>query len=313
MIGPSSSSSSVAPPTLTSSITATTTTAATTSMRPGKLSMLLWAYAIVDPCDHPPGWEGPRRTERPLMRTSTISPSSHSLSYTSSYEHASDNDNFVTFVEFPTDNDDDDDDVDSFPLSYLSVIRKGRVGRRRKFSKHNNEDDNCGRRALSRKYEDNVGRMFESAALALCRHSGDGVDWSEALLLSSPSLTTTLMRGCSWGELSNIAWSYATRGSCGTPGAASMMMFLANEATSQILSSVADPVRGDGKLANFDAYREFVATAAIVTSSLSTLDQSPKFELDLMAECAHDGNVRARGGRRLRTRRRRIKSTNMYK
>ena len=125
MIGLSSSSSSVAPPTSTSSITATTTTTATTSMRPGKLSMLLWAYAIVDPRDRPPGWEGPRRTERPLMQTSTILPSLHSSSYTSSYEHASDNDDFVTFVEFPADDDDDDDDVDSFPSSYSS---SGRVG-----------------------------------------------------------------------------------------------------------------------------------------------------------------------------------------
>ncbi len=116
-----------------SSITATTTMTATTSMRPGKLSMLLWAYTIVDPHDRLPGWEGPRRTERPLMRTSRISPSLHLSSYTSSYEHASDNDDFMTFVEFPADddddddddNDDDDDDVDSFSSSYSS---SGRVG-----------------------------------------------------------------------------------------------------------------------------------------------------------------------------------------
>jgi hypothetical protein len=43
----------------------------------------------------------------------------------SSYEHASDNDNFVTFVEFPADDNDDDNDVNSFPLSYSS---SGRVG-----------------------------------------------------------------------------------------------------------------------------------------------------------------------------------------
>ena len=68
--------------------------------------------------------------------------------------------------------------------------------------------------------------------LALCRHSRDGVDWSGASLLSLPLLMMTLMGGCSWGELSNVAWSYATRGSCGMPGAGSMMVFLANEATS---------------------------------------------------------------------------------
>ena len=48
--------------------------------------------------------------------------SSHSSSYTMSYEHASNYENFVTFVEFSADEDDkdNDDDVDSFPLSYLS-------------------------------------------------------------------------------------------------------------------------------------------------------------------------------------------------
>ncbi len=57
--------------------------------------------------------------------------------------------------------------------------------------------------------------------------------------------------GCSWGELSNVAWSYATRGLCGMPGVGLMMMFLANEATSQILSSVADRIWGDGEVGKF--------------------------------------------------------------
>ncbi len=61
----------------------------------------------------------------------------------------------------------------------------------------------------------------------------------------------TLMGGCLWGELLNVAWSYATHGSCGRPGAGSMMMFLANEATSRILLSVADRVRGDGEVGEF--------------------------------------------------------------
>jgi hypothetical protein len=59
------------------------------------------------------------------MRTLTILPLLHSSSYTSSYEHASDNDNFVTFIKFPADDDNDNDDIDSFPSSYLS---SGRVG-----------------------------------------------------------------------------------------------------------------------------------------------------------------------------------------
>ena len=70
------------------------------------------------------------------------------------------------------------------------------------------------------------------------------------------------------------------------------------------------PCGGDDSI---HVYCEVVAIAAVVTSASSTSDQSPNFELDLMAECAHDGDVRARGERRLHTCRRRIKSTNMYK
>ena len=67
---------------------------------------------------------------------------------------------------------------------------------------------------------------------------------------------------------------------------------------SQVESSCPSPITSGGlaKLVNFDAYRKVVATAAIVTSSSSMSDQSPKFELDSMAECMHNDDVRARGG-----------------
>jgi hypothetical protein len=35
---------------------------------------------------------------------------------------------------------------------------------------------------------------------------------------SSAGRTTTLMGGCMWGELSNVTWSYAARGTCGPGG-----------------------------------------------------------------------------------------------
>ena len=35
---------------------------------------------------------------------------------------------------------------------------------------------------------------------------------------SSAGRTTTLMGGCTWGELSNVAWSYAAQGACGPGG-----------------------------------------------------------------------------------------------
>ncbi len=64
---------------------------------------------------------------------------------------------------------------------------------------------------------------------------------------SSAGRTTTLMGGCTWGELSNVAWSYAARGACGPGGAAvSMMTNLVGEATRQMIAWR----RGEGTAAN---------------------------------------------------------------
>ena len=55
------------------------------------------------------------------------------------------------------------------------------------------------------------------------------------------------MGGCTWGELSNVAWSYAARGACGPGGAAvSMMTNLVGEAMRRMIAWR----RGDGAAAN---------------------------------------------------------------
>ncbi|KAL3816568.1 hypothetical protein ACHAXA_003808 [Cyclostephanos tholiformis] len=89
--------------------------------------------------------------------------------------------------------------------------------------------------------------MFDAAAIALCRHSGGGGDEKGRARgrTTSSTTTTTLMGDCTWSELSNVAWSYATRGACGTGEGGSMMTTLANEATRRIVSSIADRVGGD--------------------------------------------------------------------
>ena len=63
---------------------------------------------------------------------------------------------------------------------------------------------------------------------------------------SSAGRTTTLMGGCTWGELSNVAWSYAARGMCGPGGAALLMMTnLVGEVTRRMIAWH----RGDGTTA----------------------------------------------------------------
>ena len=182
-------------------------------LRPGGLSMLLWAYAIVMPRDRPTGWERPHRVERPqggaptgavVGRAAAVLFVDGAIRSDVGWEEEEDrrirrrkendiNVDFVAFVQFESA---DDDDLVGFP----------------------SDEDNDG-------------------AVRCLGADGD----------SSAGRTTTLMGGCTWGELLNVAWSYAARGACGPGGAAvSMMTNLVGEATRRMIAWR----RGDGAAAN---------------------------------------------------------------
>jgi hypothetical protein len=194
-------------------------------LRPGELSMLLWAYAIVMPRDRPPGWERPRRVERPPARSSVLPPPSTSSSM-APFDRMSGgrvvgrddeiDDDFVTFVQFGSA---EDGDSGEFPSD-------------------GDLDDAVGCRGVDD--DSSAGRMFDAAAIALCRPAGGGGRAGTSTSTSTSTSTTTkttLMEGCTWGELSNVAWSYAARGACGPGGAAvSMMTNLAGEATRRMIA-----------------------------------------------------------------------------
>jgi len=176
---------------------------------PGELSMLLWAYAIVMPRDRPTGWERPHRVERPPARSSVVPPPSISSSM-APFDRMSEGRR--RRIEGSVVGRDDDIDVDFVAfVQFESADDDDSVG-------FPSDDDNNGA----------VGRL--------------GADGD-----SSAGRTTTLMGACTWGELSNVAWSYAARGACGPGGAAvSMMTNLVGEATRRMIAWR----RGDGAAAN---------------------------------------------------------------
>ena len=71
-------------------------------------------------------------------------------------------------------------------------------------------------------------RLFDTAALLFCQGQGS------AVLQSSNNEQPLLLQQCSWNELSNIAWSYATRGAYNSPQGEAMVTFFAREATRRI-------------------------------------------------------------------------------
>ncbi|KAL9183967.1 hypothetical protein ACHAXT_002053 [Thalassiosira profunda] len=72
-----------------------------------------------------------------------------------------------------------------------------------------------------------TSKLFDAAAIAFCQGEGSAVS-------SKGDRSTTLLKQCTWSELSNIAWSYAARGAYGTREGEAMMTFFAREATRRI-------------------------------------------------------------------------------
>lgn len=100
-------------------------------------------------------------------------------------------------------------------------------------------DDNGSSSQSGSEYDDDVApdqphdsitsRLFDAAAIAFCQGEGAAVKES-----AKGSERMTLLKECTWNELSNIAWSFATRGAYGTKKSEAMMAFFAKEATRRI-------------------------------------------------------------------------------
>ncbi|KAL7534076.1 hypothetical protein ACHAWF_004712 [Thalassiosira exigua] len=152
-------------------------------VRPGELSMLLWAYAAARPRDRPPGWETPRRVERPAGAGARPS------------NAGADEADFVTFVELD-DSSSSSEGESSAPAEPL----------------------------------DPTSRLFDAAARAFCRGEGAAV----ARRNDDVAEETTLLRNCTWNELSTIAHSFASRGACASREGEATLSFLAREATRRL-------------------------------------------------------------------------------
>ena len=76
-----------------------------------------------------------------------------------------------------------------------------------------------------------TGQLFDAAAIAFCQGEGAAVSGSNK---KGEQTKKTLLKECTWSELSNIAWSYATRGAYVSEEGEAMMTFFAREATRRI-------------------------------------------------------------------------------
>ena len=86
------------------------------------------------------------------------------------------------------------------------------------------QEDNSKSKGPNRKGV--TSRLFDAAAIAFCQGEGAAVIASEK--------ENTLLKNCTWSEMSNIAWSFATRGAYASKESEAVMTFIAKEATRRI-------------------------------------------------------------------------------
>lgn len=87
-------------------------------------------------------------------------------------------------------------------------------------------------KAIESQHRGVTSRLFDAAAIAFCQGEGAAVIESEK--------ENTLMKNCTWNELSNIAWSFATRGAYASKESEAVMTFIAKEATRRIRLTQSD-------------------------------------------------------------------------
>eukprot|EP00536_Pseudo-nitzschia_multiseries_P007731 jgi/Psemu1/196289/e_gw1.184.67.1 len=112
-----------------------------------------------------------------------------------------------------------------------------------------NEDDN-------EIYKDVTGTdmLFDAIGYALCRKS-----------------QSTMLEGCTWSELANIGWAFASHGRCRSPESETLLKNVAQEASKRL--------KEDGTIANNRNYQKFlVRDITQLLWSLGTL-QSDNFRL----------------------------------
>lgn len=196
-------------------------------VQPGELSMLLWSFATIKRRDCPPGWEVPRRLERLSTNNEKNVASSEEGEESGGEErearredsgYEKENVDYVTF----TNDGHEEENVDYVTFVEFDDSSKSASANRQQSQKKKKE------------YTSITSKLFDAAAIAFCQGEGSAVKQLSSSTGTADENPTTLLKACKWSELSNIAWSYATRGAYRTKEGEAMLSFFAKEATRRI-------------------------------------------------------------------------------
>lgn len=195
-------------------------------VKPGELCMACWAYAVVRPRTCPPGWALPPRagrlpgsTRRQALtsKTSDIKSDGKSLVQKNG-------DDFITFEQW--------DDFSSQTEPALGVSAET--------GKDNSDTDST----------DVTDRLFDVIAETFCHEDeadvGSASKCAEENDQDGAPPPVGKVSQCTWSELANVAWAYATHGHYNTEASTTLMLRLGQEATRR-LDEYGSDVSWEGK------------------------------------------------------------------
>lgn len=135
------------------------------------------------------------------------------------------------------------------------------LGTRRPFDSNDNDDGNDENKEISV-----ADKLFDAIGYALCRSTNGNRQITPATKVSH----SILLEDCTWSELANVGWAFASHGRCRSTESESLLKAIAHE--------VADRLK-DGTVANNNNYQHFlVRDVTQILWSLGTL-QSDNFRL----------------------------------
>ena len=180
----------------------------------GEICMACWAYGKLKPRETPPGWPEPPQMARvtTAMTTSTTTDNSPTTS-------ANNNDINMSFESFG-----------SFGKGSANKIIANN-------DNNSNTNNNGDRKAVTV-----TDMLFDAIGYALCQSNDDKYDEVSHLDHYDTEPTIMLLEDCTWSELANVGWAFASHGRCRSRESELLLKSLAEEASNRL--------KDDGTIAN---------------------------------------------------------------
>jgi hypothetical protein len=182
----------------------------------GEICMACWAYGKLKPRETPPGWPEPPQMGRVTTAMTTTTDTSPATSANNNNNNNNNNNINMSFGSFGKG-------------SANTIIANN--------NNNNNNNNNGGRKDATV-----TDMLFDAIGYALCQSNDEKYDEVSHLNHYDTEPTIMLLEDCTWSELANVGWAFASHGRCRSRESELLLKSLAEEASNRL--------KDDGTIAN---------------------------------------------------------------